>query len=240
MTAQEFRTALVKAISATIPATWEKLLKLSYENPHQKAELQRALLLMSVETVRRAGRERFPFSEHQVGYKPWSLEHVHAQHSKSIEKKHQEQWLQDHQRALKIALDQPGESAGALSELLERVTAALEAPSQPEAFDALKDDVLVALTPADFDVDQMHSVSNLALLSREHNSALNNSAFTAKRTRIIDMDRAGEYVPVATRNLFLKYYTESDLPQLYQWSDEDQKGYLANMAKLLYPKVAVS
>ena len=146
MTAQEFRTALVKAISATIPATWEKLLQLSYENPHQRAELQRALLLMSVETVRKPSRERFPFSEHQVGHKPWSLEHVHAQHSKSIEKKHQEQWLQDHRRALKIALNQPGEDLGLLSGLLKRVTAALKALSPPEASDTLKGDVLVALT----------------------------------------------------------------------------------------------
>lgn len=233
MTAREFTGKLIEKVAGTLPDTWEGLLEQSYENPRQRTTLQRALLLMSVETMRKTYRERFPFSEHQVRGRMWSLEHIHAQYSKSIEANQRREWLDDHRRAVVNTADRLGAKA---DDLLARIDAAKnDATLTSQAFDGLKDDVLLALTPEDFDVDQMHSVSNLALLSREHNSALSNSAFAAKRSRIIDMDRAGEYVPVATRNLFLKYYTNTDLPRMYEWSEEDRKGYLEEMRLLLYP-----
>ena len=40
------------------------------------------------------------------------------------------------------------------------------------------------------------------------------------------MDKNGEYIPVCTRRVFLKYYTKSSDHQLHFWSDQDRTAYL--------------
>lgn len=79
----------------------------------------------------------------------------------------------------------------------------------------------------------MHTLSNMALLTIGENAALNNSTFDVKRMKIIAMDKAGEYIPVCTRNVFMKYYSSSDT-KLHFWSEEDRKGYISAMNNVLY------
>ncbi len=69
-----------------------------------------------------------------------------------------------------------------------------------------------------------HDISNLALLSKKKNSALSNQTFAAKRQVIIEMDKNGEFIPPATRNAFLKYYTEEP-DDLLVWHIKDRKAY---------------
>ena len=71
-----------------------------------------------------------------------------------------------------------------------------------------------------------HSISNLALLSHEANAALSNAVFEVKRQRILGMDKTGDYIPAATRNVFLKYYTQANNLQPHYWSTDDKADYL--------------
>jgi len=73
--------------------------------------------------------------------------------------------------------------------------------------------------------DDMHSLSNLALLDTKHNSALGNSTFNEKRKTIIEKDKKGEFIPYCTRMVFLKYYSKNT-SQLYFWSKNDRKNYM--------------
>ena len=73
----------------------------------------------------------------------------------------------------------------------------------------------------------MHSISNLALLANGHNSVLSNSAFEVKRRRILALDRQGAYIPICTRQVFLKYYTDADAQQFHFWSTKDRNAYLS-------------
>ena len=73
----------------------------------------------------------------------------------------------------------------------------------------------------------------MALLTVGENAALNNSTFDVKRMKIIDMDKAGEYIPACTRNVFMKYYSSSDT-KLHFWSEEDRKCYIRAMNNVLY------
>ena len=43
------------------------------------------------------------------------------------------------------------------------------------------------------------------------------------------MDRRGDYIPICTRRVFLKYYTESGDQQLQFWSKQDREAYLVAM-----------
>ena len=103
-------------------------------------------------------------------------------------------------------------------------------------FRALEREVLALLStgagPADGDVD---SIANLALLNGGDNSALSNSVFAVKRAEILERDRAGSYIPVCTRDVFLKYYSPAGEQQMHFWSAEDRRHYLDAIVEVLRP-----
>ena len=89
----------------------------------------------------------------------------------------------------------------------------------------------------DYGVD-LHNIDNLALLVRKDNSSVSNNFFDVKRCMIIEKDRQGEFIPVCTRNVFLKYYS-SDPSQIHYWSDSDRKDYLNAIKSVLAPYLEI-
>jgi len=69
-----------------------------------------------------------------------------------------------------------------------------------------------------------NDISNLALLSGKQNSALSNQTFAVKRQIIVEKDKKGEFIPPATRNAFLKYYTKEPEDFLV-WHINDRAAY---------------
>jgi hypothetical protein len=50
-----------------------------------------------------------------------------------------------------------------------------------------------------------------------------------KRNKILEMDKKGEYIPIGTRRVFLKYYTDSSNHQLHFWGEQDREAYVNAM-----------
>lgn len=91
-------------------------------------------------------------------------------------------------------------------------------------------------SPADEPADgEVHSIANLALLDGRDNAALNNAVFEVKRREIIRRDKVGSYIPACTRNVFLKYYTETGHQQLHFWSAADRQAYLDAILESVAP-----
>lgn len=228
-TRRAFRAALDEKIRQAVGLTRAEAEALRYDTPAGYAKCARLLHLMNVETVRRLGdgaTERYPFRIHKA--QRWSLEHVHAQHAEGMKTKAQWQaWLAAHHAAL--AGMPPGVRP---DELVARVAAAIPAVTG-EAFEALAREVLDVLTPPGGDgegsAQAVHSIGNLALLPADANSALGNAAFEVKRRRILELDRRGEYIPICTRRVFLKYYTGADAQQMHFWSPQDRAAWLDAM-----------
>ena len=59
--------------------------------------------------------------------------------------------------------------------------------------------------------------------------------FEVKRREILRLDREGYYIPVCTRNVFLKYYTAEASEQLHFWSAVDRDAYYAAIESELAP-----
>ena len=57
--------------------------------------------------------------------------------------------------------------------------------------------------------------------------------FAVKRAVILRRDMDGEYIPVCTRNVFLKYYSPPEEQQLHFWSTLDRQYYLDKMTAVL-------
>lgn len=218
--------ALDDQIRESIKLSASDVLALNYENHPAKCE--QLLLLMNVETVRRRknSTERYPFRVHRN--QQWSLEHIHAQNADTLTKVEQwKEWLRLHRKAVR---DLPSITEQRREELLGRIDTVDAKPDGP-TFHTLAREVDAAFDTADSPSGQstpsMHSLSNLALLDSGHNSALSNSVFEVKRQRILDLDRRGDYIPVCTRQVFLKYYTDAHAQQSHFWGAQDREAYLS-------------
>ena len=212
--------------------------ELNYEK--HSAYIQCVLLLFNVETIRQKGDEniRFPFDRYK-NEGTWSLEHIHAQNSESL-KTNQEwkDWLEIHKKSLE-GLEVSSEGKKQIDDVISKMDAVIchideigYKGSIRDEFNAVAPTVINILSDGD-DKSQMHTLSNMALLTVGENATLNNSTFDVKRMKIIDMDKAGDYIPICTRNVFMKYYSSSDT-KLHFWSEEDRKGYIRAMNNVLY------
>lgn len=195
------------------------------------AKAETVLLLMNVETVRsmKLSSERFSFKEHAA--RTWSIEHIHAQNAEQLNRAAQwEEWLRLHRDAL---AGLPTIDDTQRAELTQRINAALQDISA-DVFRSLEQELgpVFSLAGETGDVD---TISNLALLSKNDNSALNNSVFEVKRRNILGRDRHGSYIPICTRNVFLKYYTDAEGQQIHFWGEHDRQGYLSAMLDQVAP-----
>lgn len=210
-----------------------KLENLNYENEDQKTndipEIHKILLVHNVQASLKSDKEkaRFPFNLYKQTKRneKWSLEHIHAQNSESIIKKeNQVTWLNDHIQSLS------NQNNSAFDKLISRMKALKQMQEiEQELFENLVIDVYSAIKEAtDFDESRLHNISNLCLVDANTNSKLNNSVFDVKREKIKERELAGHYIPVCTRNVFLKAYTSYPVNNAY-WTDADREGYLSNI-----------
>ena len=197
---------------------------LSYEKRLDQKKITTLLLLFNVESVRRNGEHSqwFPFDKFKFGKGGkvnWSLEHIHAQQSEGlITQEMWKEWLRLHIPSVEAVSDDS-------AELLEQMrNAVAKEKLERQEFDVLQQSVFDLLS-VEGNTEYLHSIANLALLSSTDNAALNNSTFDVKRNEIIEMDKAGQYIPFCTRMVFLKYYTPSFENQLHFWGHADRVAY---------------
>lgn len=231
-TKSAFKAELTACIKEKLKISTDDLDALRYNNAKDGyPKLQRLLLLFNVQI----NSGRFPFEKH-VG-QVWSLEHIHAQNAQSLTRADQwDIWLQEHHQALQTIKteDNKAHIQGLLAEI-DADKPHLHTPRfGQEQFNALAARILVALND-DVVEGADHSIANLALLSHGANAALGNAVFEVKRHKVLAMDKAGDYIPAATRNVFLKYYTDAGRLQPHFWGEPDKTAYLQEIKNQLAP-----
>lgn len=216
-----FEDALNEEIRAHLGLTADEVSDLTYTS----RKTSDVLLLMNVETIQqmRDSSERYSFKAHATGQ--WSLEHIHAQNAEPLNKAEQwRAWLEFHRSALS---ELPGLEEERRARLIARIDEVLSTQVTQQAFSALEQDLTAVFSLDDGSDDSLtHSISNLALLGNGDNAALSNSVFEVKRREVIRRDKEGSYIPACTRNVFLKYYTQTGNQQLHFWSPADRDAYV--------------
>lgn len=200
----------------------DELDTLHYESRSDSEKLQRVLLLFNIAI----GQGRFSFKAYVE--QDWSLEHIHAQNAQKLNRAEQwDTWLQAHRQALQTI--QTEHNAANITALLAAIDAAQAIGHtrqfDQEQFNTLAGKVLLALNNGVVE-EADHGLANLALLSHGANAALSNAVFEVKRHKVLEMDRRGDYIPAATRNVFLKYYTPAGKLQPHFWGEDDKAAYL--------------
>lgn len=177
------------------------------------------LLLHNIQTMLNNTKEnsRFPFNRYKK--EKWDIEHIHANALEAKVKDdfiEQKKWLNDN--------FEKDDSVHNVEELNARIQS-FDHPTgnADENFQDVIDYVLG---------DEDGSLGNLCLLDRGTNRSYKNDAFKKKRKKIIEQEKNGTFIPICTRNVFMKYYS-SELRQLGQWSDADRTAYLENIKEVL-------
>lgn len=230
-TAPEFKTSLRRAIGEKIETIC--LNELSYEE--RPADILRVLLLHNIhQHIFTSEQIRFPFDLYMK--EKWSLEHIYAQQSEPLRKREEQiGFIEEHIATFKEDAFGDGEETSSLIVRLEDIRSQIQEPEKKESERVSLFEEALGLITA-FEVNQMgdtgslHGLQNLCLLSRGVNSALSNRTFARKREimREIVMTATQEYIPMATRRVFLKYYSASPKDNAY-WRREDAEAYMEHI-----------
>ena len=199
----------------------ERLIELSYIDKKSKLIISDILLLFNVISTMNSKYSKFPF-EKFVNEK-WSLEHIHAQNSEGLKTDKQRKLLLEDQKIFFQHIKEE-EIINKINDILYGDDIVLN------DFIELQDEIFKRNTD-DKNIN-IHSIDNLALLSTKDNSALKNNIFPIKRDKIIELDEKGSFIPICTKNVFLKYYSK-DVTQNSKWSKLDRDAYLKKIKRKL-------
>ena len=211
-----FKAKLKDWIKNTVSV--EKLDALAYGN----AEVPKVLLLHNILTVlkSRERQYRFPFNRYKT--QKWDVEHIHSVAEKEPENEfHQREWLKD-------AVEYLPEN----NDLKNGITTFLKREKwTDEEFEALYHNVLKAFSETG-EPESINDLSNLALLDSRTNRGYGNAVFPAKRAKIIECEGQGIFVPLATKNAFMKFYSKSTHEFTF-WSRNDREQYFDAMRETI-------
>ena len=208
--------------------------KVSYSKDRDKAK--KTLLIFNIISILNSKDEinRFPFYQYQNI--SWDIEHIHA---KADNTKEQKEWLEE----FKNWLLQSGNE-----ELIKKYSARIEEvlaveknnnreedlKEEEDKMGTLIEDIYdnFSNTKEEGEAFDIDNLSNLALLDSSTNRGYGKAPFPQKRTTIIKKDEEGTFIPLCTRNVFLKYYSPHT-DSLLSWSATDRKNYLDKIEETL-------
>ncbi len=194
---------------------------------------------------------KFPF--HLYKKEKWDVEHIDSNTTNDLDKfEDQKQWLRDvvnNDIAQEILTDQ---------DLLKKISEFEKANKDEGAFNELWKEVYQSIESIERDNeklgdDEKNQIWNFCLLNASTNRSYGNAIFPVKRQTIIEKDQGINkeqkddnqtdkkqtskknviaFVPPVTKNVFLKYYTKSNV-QFRNWSRSDAEAYRDNICETL-------
>ena len=197
----------------------------------------RVLLLFNIECCRLGQNVRFAFDKFKK--ENWDVEHVDSQNDATLQEYDDRmRWLNNVKFILNMehtdrAKELFLECQRLIDEFSERAKvnvdkyrAFYQAINKFYSAESGENDTEVDLTTKKKDY-----LSNLTLLDSATNREYKDAPFAYKRYCIVKNDRLGNrFIPLCTRNLFLKYYTDSNNESSYldsmRWNSSDREGYM--------------
>jgi hypothetical protein len=175
----------------------------SYET--NKKTLRSLLLLYNIEFIlqkKEYDYYRFPFDLFKD--EKWDIEHISSQTTNELKDKNaQEVWL-------KVALD-------ALDDKTKKEFED-EIISSSADFNIKRKWITEKVGEENIDEGLKNCIGNLTLLNATINRSYGNAIFPAKRKVIIEHDKIGSFIPLCTKNVFLKYLTGGNN---LRWGEND-------------------
>ncbi len=183
--------------------------------------VKNVLLLYNILTMLVSDKDNsyFPFDLYKN--EKWDIEHITSVKD-TIPEKNKEAWLKDATNFI----DPSQEDANGLMERSKSCDC-----NNDQEFKELFEDI-VSHFNSEIKDDDINDLSNLSLLDSETNRGYKNAVFPLKRKTIISRDKAGVFIPICTKNVFLKYFSEYP-PKISFWTQDDREKYEEDLYKVL-------
>jgi uncharacterized protein with ParB-like and HNH nuclease domain len=222
--------------------------ELTFEKSKDKKNIKKVLLLLNIETILQSKKShvRFPFDKYKT--ENWDIEHINPQNPFDKIDSYVE-WCLDLIEFItgyKVDIQSLDNNTDEFNDYYEDLCNSLEA-DEIEIIDAVVD---ILNDNIDFkakveelslklykkykgnESESNDHISNLTLLDSVTNRSYGNSLFPIKRNTIIKNDSAGVFIPICTKNVFLKYYSKKFSDVMY-WKESDAKAYFENITSIL-------
>jgi hypothetical protein len=193
-------------------------------NYHSDKELlRRVFLLFNIEYIVNKSKHhnliyKFPFKAFKLNSKSkeaisWDIEHVDSATENTLKKEEDRIiWLNN------ALLDVPEIVKN--EELYKAINDYIH--SSVGDFEQLFAEVRILTGEVKLSEEAKNSLGNLTLLDAGTNRGYGNALFATKRKIIIDKDRNGVFMPICTKNVFLKYF---DGNSTSRWTIDDVTAY---------------
>lgn len=210
---KEFLNLINEKIIEYLPG--DDLDELQYGSP----KIRPILLFHNVQTLLNNKNEtiKFPFDRYKK--EKWDVEHITAladQPPKSDQ--HKKDWIKE-------ILD----NISNLNLDSSLQTKLIDVQSDLTKFDEFFIQFIEAFQGQGLDVN---SIDNLVLLDSSTNRSYKNSVFPLKRKKIIEREKTGTFVPICTKNVFMKFYS-TDVEQMTFWGEKDRERYLTDIEEVI-------
>ena len=216
------------------------------EFKYKSEYVPRLLLLFNVECCRKSQNIRFHFDMYKK--ENWDVEHVDSQNDATLQEyEDRMRWLKNVKFVLDLehtnrSRELSQKSENLINEFTERKKVNVDMYNsfyheinKYYSTESDENDTDVDMTSKDKDY-----ISNLTLLDSATNREYKDAPFAYKRHCIVKYDSKGDrFIPLCTRNLFLKYYTDSNSQSSYldamRWNSSDRAGYMKAMHEAVDP-----
>ena len=201
-----------------------------------KSDIRKLLLLFNIQhiIVHNSQSEhwymRFPFDLYKK--QKWDIEHINSFTTNEITK------IEDQLIWIEIALEDLLNLGIDLKEKDPDLYSSIEDfrinPGMGRFLDIKKGIAKHAGEDVEEAEDIKNSLGNLTLLNAEINRGYGNSLFVTKRKEIIKKDKEGCFIPICTKNIFLKYYdTDGSSKTIWSKDNGDHTKYLLEIKDTL-------
>lgn len=185
-------------------------------------DVRKVLLLYNILTMLASSKDNsyFPFDLYKN--EKWDLEHITSVKDK-IPDKNKKQWIED-------AVVFIGNETKEEKVLRKKINEWKE--EDEDGFKILFEQIVTYFNAELREDDDINDLSNLTLLDSGTNRSYKNAVFPFKRKTIINRDKQGIFIPICTKNVFLKYFSEYP-PKISFWSQEDRENYENDLHNVL-------
>ncbi|GAC13217.1 DUF262 domain-containing protein [Aliiglaciecola lipolytica] len=217
----------------------EILNSFTYESGAHK--LRPILLLFNVSSLlaNPASNARFQFDKYKDPSNGWDIEHIRSVASDMPNSKDkQKAWLENVVDYISsdehVSVYEPDTETVSDEQNIRLEAQALikTATFNNDQFETLYNKVREHYDP-DGNEDVDNSIGNLTLLDSSTNRSYQNAVFPIKRSKIIALDKKATFVPLCTKNAFLKYYSKQVDKMLF-WETRDSEDHQRAMIEMLF------
>lgn len=179
------------------------------------------LLLYNILTMLNSRKDNSYFPFDIFKNENWDIEHITSVKD-ALPDKNRGEWVRD----ATAFIDDTKEGGKELKERAKSCDV-----NNDDNFKSLFEDI-VSHFNSDINDEDINDLSNLTLLDSETNRGYKNAVFPLKRKTIINRDKSGVFIPICTKNVFLKYFSEYP-PKISFWTQDDREKYEADLFKVL-------